>query len=138
MPRDITLIAREYCQRSRLVRRAVVAARTRPPRRTWVDFIEQSPRERFAGEVINRLDGTILRYSMRLQLLHIGGQLGLSRFDACLIIAQVQHRATQAPPARRIQCPLSPKPRRLSRCAPYVAAGILQLCIFVAAWAVVS
>jgi hypothetical protein len=48
---------------------------------------------RFAREVLERLDGPVLRYSMRLELHGIARRLGIARFDANLIIAQVQHRA---------------------------------------------
>ena len=92
--------------------------------------------------MIDRLDGSVLRYSMRLQLLRIGMQLGLSRFDACLIIAQVQHRAAdctnRATSTLRDAVFIEQPPQRAGRLAPYLVAGLLQLCIFVGAWVIVS
>jgi hypothetical protein len=91
--RDISIIAREYCRRARLIRTALVAARAE--RADFVDTAPADPRSQFADEVLSRLDGSILRYSMRLELLDIARSMKLSRFEASLIIAQVQHRSAK-------------------------------------------
>jgi len=46
----------------------------------------------FAQLVTDRMEGTILRYSTRCELIHIAARLGISRFDANLMIAAVQHQ----------------------------------------------
>ena len=90
--RDIDHIARQYCLLARTRRRMVIArAATALPK-----FIDD-PRAQFAREVIDRLDGPILRQSKRDELMRIASQLHIRRFDACLIIAQVQHQAEIEP-----------------------------------------
>jgi hypothetical protein len=42
--------------------------------------------------VADRLEGKFLRYSTRLELLQIAAELGISRFQANLMIAAVQHQ----------------------------------------------
>jgi hypothetical protein len=46
----------------------------------------------FAQHVAHELDGTTLRYSNRIRLLHAAHRHGIRRFDANLIIASVQER----------------------------------------------
>ena len=121
-----------------MVRAALVAGQAGSPR---VEIVESQPRERFAREVIDRLDGSILRYSMRVALLRVGHRLGLSRFDACLIIAQVQHRAKRvdwvaASTATHAE-PDVPSARRRNL-VPFAAAAIVQLGILAAAWAIMA
>lgn len=57
----------------------------------------------FTDEVIRSLDGPVLRYSQRLALLRRAAELGISRFEANLLIAAVQHRhvGTCSPAAPR-------------------------------------
>jgi len=45
----------------------------------------------FASAVTEALDGPVLRYSIRLALLKQASRLGLGRFEANLVIAEVQH-----------------------------------------------
>ena len=47
----------------------------------------------FAQRVADQLDGSVLRYSNRVALLHDARRHGLRRFDANLVIAAVQERA---------------------------------------------
>ncbi|MGE5609353.1 MAG: hypothetical protein ACM359_08870 [Bacillota bacterium] len=53
----------------------------------------------FTADIIRSLDGPVLRYSQRLALLRRAADLGISRFEANLLIAAVQHRCvtTSAP-----------------------------------------
>src|ERR1700677_1308181 len=53
---------------------------------------DPTPAERFATRVIHELEGGLLRYSARLNLLKQAAQMGMGRFEANLIIAAVQHR----------------------------------------------
>lgn len=46
----------------------------------------------FAEAVAERLEGGLLRYSKRLELLELAKELGIERFQAALLIAQVQYR----------------------------------------------
>ena len=64
-----------------------------PPLRDW-----SSPATRFAERVAKSLDGPILRYSMRMELLKQAERMGIERFEANLIIAAIQHRMRQRPP----------------------------------------
>lgn len=47
----------------------------------------------FADHVATHLEGSILRYSVRLALLREAQRRGIERFEANLIIAAVQHKA---------------------------------------------
>jgi hypothetical protein len=51
----------------------------------------------FTADVIRSLDGPVLRYSQRLALLRRAADLGISRFEANLLIAAVQHRCVTSP-----------------------------------------
>jgi hypothetical protein len=90
--RDIDHIARQYCRLARTRRRMVIARAA-----TALPKVIDDPRAQFAREVIDRLDGPILRQSKRDELMRIASDLHIGRFDACLIIAQVQHQAEIAP-----------------------------------------
>ena len=46
----------------------------------------------FAAAVAEALEGGLLRYSKRLELMKLGKELGIDRFQAALIIAQTQYR----------------------------------------------
>jgi len=52
----------------------------------------------FTDQVTQALDGYVLRYSNRLALLASAAKLGISRFEANLIIATVQYRHNTPPP----------------------------------------
>lgn len=51
----------------------------------------------FIEEVKRRLEGTLIRYSARLELFNIAKSLGIDRFRANLLIAQTQLRAYKDP-----------------------------------------
>jgi hypothetical protein len=46
----------------------------------------------FADAVAAALEGGVLRYSARAELLRLAGRMRIERFEANLIIAAVQHR----------------------------------------------
>ena len=58
-------------------------------------------RAAFASAVRECLDGPVLRYSLRKALLKQASRLGVGRFEANLVIAEVQHAARDAPFATR-------------------------------------
>lgn len=99
------------------------------------DDLEEHARARFVRAVIERLDGTVLRYSLRLELLDIAGRLGLTRFDANVIIAQVQHHAGIYD-ARLAEPPKAPLWSR--RLLPLVVAIGMQAGLIFAAWRIVA
>jgi hypothetical protein len=51
------------------------------------------PAEDFAAKILRKIRNGVLSYSDRLHLLKIAEELDITRFDANLIIAAVQHRA---------------------------------------------
>ncbi|MCS7033361.1 MAG: hypothetical protein NZ561_05115 [Phycisphaerae bacterium] len=109
---------------------AVADWESRPSKLQHPTIPEPVP-ERFAREVIARLDGPILRGSMRQQLMELADRLGLNRFEACLIIAQVQHRASRVPATA--DSTMSQPSRRSTAVAVAVAVGV-QLLICATAW----
>jgi hypothetical protein len=82
----------------------------------------------FADMAASLIEGGVLRYSARLQLIAAAGCLGIGRFDANLIIAAVQHRARPLPAKR--------SGRRIWRPAHLVAAVLAVECaaILAVAW----
>jgi hypothetical protein len=96
-------------------------------------------RLRFAREVTERLDGPLLRYSMRLDLHRLARRLGISIFDANLIIAQVQHASgapiTAASPAPE---PNAPTNSAAGKLAMLLAVLVTQAAIVGAGWALLS
>ena len=70
--------------------------------RAGEDETAGGPPAEFAREVARALDGPVLRYSSRLELLRIARRLGIGQFEANLIIALVQHeKAVDVPVFRR-------------------------------------
>jgi hypothetical protein len=55
---------------------------------SWADSVAGT----FAVIVEKALDGPVLRYSKRLELLRRAKRMGIGRFEANLVIATVQHR----------------------------------------------
>lgn len=49
----------------------------------------------FANSVVKQMNGPILRYSERVELMHHAKRIGLRTFDANLIIAAVQNRVKE-------------------------------------------
>jgi hypothetical protein len=81
-----------------------VAVESRTSLGTWVDESIVAPAgaaRGFAGAVADRLLDGVLPHDDRVVLIKRAGRLGISRFDAHLIIAAVQHRAAneRKPPA---------------------------------------
>jgi len=63
---------------------------------TWsLDALSLPPEREFAEAVEHALEGRMLRYSKRLELLQLARELHLERFQAAVIIAQVQYRKGQ-------------------------------------------
>lgn len=98
-------------------------------------------RMRLAREVLERLDGPILRYSMRLDLYRLARRLGISTFDASLIIAQVQHAAAsrsavETPEASTGHNPDRPDAGRAATPLALLAALLTQAAIVGAGWAI--
>jgi hypothetical protein len=73
----------------------------------------------FAELVVGQLQGDLLRYSARLDLLRQADRMGIERFEANLIIAAMQHRADPD------QTPQHPAPVR------HFTAGHLALLVFI-------
>ena len=81
----------------------------------------------FAQLVADRLEGSVLRYSARLDLLEVAAGLGISRFHANLIIAAVQHQMDNGDDR---QC--TPKPT--AKWPVATVALLVQSAILFAAW----
>ena len=83
----------------------------------------------FLDEVRQCLDGKILRYSCREELLRRAAELGIGRFDANLLIASAQHQASAGTTT------LLPEQRRgLSMMALTSAALVLQSVVLLGLW----
>jgi hypothetical protein len=68
---------------------------------------DRGPKE-YARLVEREMDGTILRYSQRQRLIREGERRGLSRFEANLVIAVVEHRKNSQVKARPQQASSMP------------------------------
>jgi len=89
----------------------------------------------FAEEVASRMDGPVLRYSQRRELLAVAQRTGIGRFEANLIIAAVRHRQVENHSSEA--APGDSAPRRAFSLAPVlvvltvesiIASGIWQIC----------
>ena len=87
----------------------------------------------FAGQVAATGNGQVLRYSMRLELLKTAQRIGISRFEANLIIAAAEHRR----PARSAPDTI-PLGRIRSFKVPLLVFLSTQLAIVLALWHLVS
>ena len=87
----------------------------------------------FAQLVRDRIDGSILRYSHRAQLIGEAEQRGIGRFEANLIIAAVQHEAGE----RRASEPVAKPSRSWVWVGPLVAIVATQGAIVGALWALI-
>jgi hypothetical protein len=86
----------------------------------------------FAQAVTASMEGPILRFSRRQQLIEQAEQLGIRRFDANLLIAAVQHRF-----AGEAACAIPDAPSNgFNYRTALVIALILQFLILLGAWAV--
>ncbi|MGA2497733.1 MAG: hypothetical protein ABSH20_08330 [Tepidisphaeraceae bacterium] len=83
----------------------------------------------FIDEVRQRLDGRVLRYSCREELLSRAEELGIGRFDANLLIASVQHHASAG--TKRM---LRQQRRAPSMIAMASAALVLQSIVLLGLW----
>jgi hypothetical protein len=85
----------------------------------------------FAQAVSTALEGPVLRFSRRQQLIHQAEALGIRRFDANLLIAAVQHRLGN----EKVSKPVKPKHNRSPwRLAPFGLAIGVQAVILFGAW----
>lgn len=87
------------------------------------------------------LCGPLLSYSARKRLLTHAEQLGLSRFDANLIIASVQHHAPGEQGPLTFIAALPDRPRQVAwvRWAGLLAATVAaQIVVVLAIWAMIS
>jgi hypothetical protein len=80
----------------------------------------------FAEYVREHIDGPVLRYSQRVALLKAGQRLGLGRFEANLVIAQVLHREGMAQSYEM-------RPTAVW-VGPLVMFAVLQAALLVGAW----
>lgn len=63
-------------------------------------FTSEEKRRIFKGMVVSELEAGFLRYSKREELIRYAAHLGLSEFDAMLLIAEAQHAAGEIEPLR--------------------------------------
>lgn len=87
------------------------------------------PKEALRAEIAASLEGGLLRYSRRRQILRRGREIGLSDFETHLLMAQTQFDAdTVEPNAPR---PLRAAAREATRgTARFAAAGVLGFAMF--------
>lgn len=94
------------------------------------------PALRFSAEVESKLTAGLLAYSDRIALLRTARRLGLSRFDANLLIAAAQHE--RRPPATLAP----PQPQRTSRTSKFLLALtaflLIQTAIAITAWSILG
>lgn len=89
--------------------------------------LEAGP-EGFARLVERQLDGSMLRYSQRQQLIRQGERRGLSRFEANLVIALAEHRKNSQAAARpRME-------RSMPAWAWFIVFQLVLLCGYGAIW----
>ncbi|CAN5598278.1 hypothetical protein BH09PLA1_BH09PLA1_32810 [soil metagenome] len=85
----------------------------------------------FARHVALATTGPFLRYSQRLQLFGLATQAGISRFDANLIIAAIEHRAGR----NRTDVQVARPGRALARpSVVFSAAAAVQVVILFVGW----
>ena len=92
-------------------------------------FAPSRPAEDFASRILQKIRNGVLSYSDRLHLLKIAQEMDISRFDANLIIAAVQHR---------VQAKASPKARasrfHLPGIESVIAFAAVQASILFVVW----
>lgn len=67
-------------------------------KRSAAAFTSEEKRRIFKSMVVGELDAGFLRYSKREELIGYAGRLGLTEFEAMLLIAEAQHNADQIEP----------------------------------------
>jgi len=120
-----------------VARRAAIkrgcVAQSRPNGRVARVAVTENPNRvrAFAQQVALATTGPCLRYSQRLHLFAMANEAGISRFDANLIIAAVEHRAGK----NRADVETATEHRSLARPSILLsAAALLQVMILVAGW----
>ena len=86
----------------------------------------------FAQAVSTAMEGPILRFSRRQQLIRQAQRLGIRRFDANLLIAAVQHRLGSVKTKHPVQSNSDSSPWRFA--LPIGLAIGLQAIILIGAW----
>jgi hypothetical protein len=76
------------------------SAESQSESRPTVSFSEHHRRMVFYEMIKAEMDGEILRYNKRRQLLRFARKLGIPQFEASLMIAEVQYRDGQLTPPR--------------------------------------
>ncbi|MBV8781668.1 MAG: hypothetical protein JO353_09740 [Phycisphaerae bacterium] len=89
----------------------------------------------FAAAVAASMDGPVLRYSRRRELLARAEGLGIERFNANLLIAAVQHRLASEKPLSSDAQVISPGRRWLGLAIPATAIIFLQSAILLTVFA---
>lgn len=85
----------------------------------------------FAQQVALATAGPCLRYSQRLHLFALASEAGISRFDANLIIAAIEHRTGK----NRADVEVATEHRSLARPSILLsAAALFQVMILAAGW----
>jgi hypothetical protein len=85
------------------------------------------PSAEFSEYVRSKLDGPVLRYSQRLELVKVAERCGIGRFEANLVIASVLHRE-----GRGQEYEMAPE--NAGWLAPLLTAVVLQGVIVAGAW----
>lgn len=84
----------------RQTRVATISTSPAPPQRSSTGFTLEEKRRIFKGMVVAELEGGFLRYSKREALLRYASRLGLSEFEAMLLMAEAQFYSDQIAPVR--------------------------------------
>jgi hypothetical protein len=79
-------------------RRALLSDPSAVPVRVNGHFTSEEKRKIFRGMVVAELEAGFLRYSKRQALIQYGTRLGLSEFDANLLIAEAQYHRNEIEP----------------------------------------
>lgn len=161
----------DYCRAARRLRhqlrhspvRLHRSLRALPPITPVDPIAPATPLDRFAAAVACAMESGTLRYSRRLDLMHLAAELDIERFEANLVIATVQHQAMKrldlvsplesaviqpnpdgryllAGPANRRSIARRPTTRRprqstLHSAAPWLIFAVVQASIVLAAFA---
>lgn len=75
-----------------------VAVKAERSGRSAAAFTSEEKRRVFKSMVVAELEAGFLRYSKRAELITYAGHLGLSEFEAMLLIAEAQHQADHLEP----------------------------------------
>jgi hypothetical protein len=77
---------------------SVVQVQEGRAKRSAATFTSEEKRRIFRSMVVGELDAGFLRYSKREELIRYAAHLGLTEFEAMLLIAEAQHNADQIEP----------------------------------------